>query len=98
MTGSFSELRAKEVIRICDAACVGCAADLLLDAERGCICALCVMPLSGFGAFFGGARIVIPWERVRCIGKDTILVDVSAEDCRCQETVGGYRGRFRRRS
>jgi sporulation protein YlmC with PRC-barrel domain len=38
MTVSFSELRAKEVIRLCDAENIGCVSDLILDGEKGCIC------------------------------------------------------------
>lgn len=99
MSISFSELRAKEVIRLCDAENIGCVSDLLLDCDKGCICALCVTPTSGFGALFSAERAVIPWEKIRCIGRDTVLVDVSPEECcrkSCEE--GREKGKwFRRR-
>ena len=96
MTVSFSELRAKEVIRLCDAENIGCVSDLILDCEKGCICALCVTPSAGFGALFSSERTVIAWDKIRCIGRDTVLVDVAPEECcknRCEE-VRGWRGSF----
>lgn len=94
MSVSFSELRAKEVIRLCDAECIGCVCDLLIDAEGGCVSALCVMPAAGWGAVLSGERTVIPWDRVRCVGRDTVLVDVRTEECRCAEGGRGWRKRF----
>jgi len=95
MTVSFSELRAKEVIRLCDAACIGCICDLLLDTERGCICAVYVMSVRGWGAVFSGERMVIPWEKIRCVGRDTVLADLSDEDCRrCRVDDGRRRHRW----
>lgn len=100
MTVSFSELRAKEVIRICDAECIGCVADLILDGDGGCIRALCVIPSAGLGALFSGERTVIPWEKICCIGRDTVLVSMTAEEC-CADRTESRRGagcRFRRKS
>ena len=100
MTVSFSELRAKEVIRLCDAECIGCVSDILFDCRGGCICALCVTSVSGLGAVFCGERTVIPWEKIRCIGRETILADISAEDCHCSRAGSrqGWKKRFSHRS
>ncbi len=99
MTVSFSQLRAKEVIRLCDAESVGCVSDLLFDGESGGICALCVVPSSGWGAVFSGEHTVIPWDRIRCIGRETVLVDIGAGECRgCSEhSERGWRRFFSRR-
>ena len=94
MTVSFSELRAKEVIRLCDAESIGCVSDLLFDRGNGCICALCVVPSGGFGTLFSHEQVVIGWEKIRCIGRDTILVDICPEDCRCTRGDSG-KGRKR---
>lgn len=96
MTVPFSELRAKDVIRLCDAECIGCVSDLLLDVQTGCISALCVTPVHGWGVLPGGQR-VIRWERVRCVGRDTVLVDVTAEECQCEDGVRGWRKRLSRK-
>ena len=95
MSVSFSELRAKEVIRLCDAECIGCVSDILLDEQSGRICALCVIPPSGWCSVLSGERTVIAWEKIRCIGKDTILADIGAEECRCTRSGGGA-GRWKR--
>lgn len=96
---SFSELRAKEVIRLCDAEDIGCVSDLLFDPANGGICALCVVPSFGWGAVFSSERTVIPWAKIRCIGRDTILVDVRPEDCCCRaDGITGKRKRFFRRN
>ncbi len=85
MHQTFSELRAKEVIRLCDAECIGYVSDLVLDLSCGCTCgritALCVVPAGGVTALFSRTRITVPWEKVRCIGRQTILVDLAPEDC-----------------
>ena len=81
MQQTFSELRAKEVIRLCDAECIGYAADLVLDASCGCIQALCVVPAGGLSALFSRTHIIVPWEKIRCIGRQTILVDLLPEAC-----------------
>ena len=94
---SFTELRAKEVIRLCDAESIGCVSDLLFDGETGRICALCTVPASGWGAVFSGERTVIAWEKIRCIGRDTVLVDISPEDCGCCREDGGRGWRRRGR-
>ncbi len=96
MTVSFTELRAKEVIRLCDAESIGCVSDLLFEKERGCIRALCVVPTRGWSALLSSEHAVIPWEKVRCIGRDTILVDLCPEECACVRDVG--RKRFFHRS
>ena len=100
MTVSFSELRAKEVIRLCDAENIGCVSDLLFDCEKGCICALCAASAAGFGCLFSAERTVIPWEKIRCIGRDTVLVDLSPEECckgQCEDSHG-WRKRFSRKT
>jgi hypothetical protein len=73
---------------------------LILGGEKGCICSLCVTPASGLGCLFSAERTVIAWERIRCIGRDTVLVDVAPEEC-CKNRCGegqGWRKRFSRKS
>ena len=99
MSMTFSQLRAKEVIRLCDAESIGCVSDLMFDPANGCICALCVVPSNGWCTVFSSERTVIPWEKIRCIGRDTVLADVQPEDCGCARGDGGHgRGRLFHRS
>ncbi len=79
----FSELRAREVINICDGCRLGFVADLELDCTGGNVCAL-VVPGKGrlFGLFGRDHDFVISWGCIRRMGCDTILVEVDREKVR----------------
>ncbi len=75
---SFSELKQKDVINICDGRKMGRPIDLILN-ERACVEAI-VVP-SCDGGLIGLIKpnrdgITIPWRNVRQIGDDVILVEV----------------------
>ncbi len=80
---SFSEIRQKDVINISDGRKLGKPIDIILN-DNACAEAL-VVP-GGSGGLLGVFRqdregCVIPWNRVRRIGDDVILVEVD-EPCR----------------
>ena len=78
---SFSEIRQKEVVNVCDGRKLGRPIDLILN-ESNCVEAI-VVPAEGGGIinFFRQDKegCVIPWSRVRRIGDDVILVEVDSE-------------------
>lgn len=78
----FCEMREKEVINICDGKRLGCVVDLLIDRCGGCIEAL-VLPGPGKICGFLGydAEYIIPFECIRKIGPDIILVEICPEKC-----------------
>ena len=78
---SFSELRQKDVINVCDERRLGRPIDLILN-ERACVEAIVVPDNCGFWAFIRPDRegLVIPWSRIRRIGDDVILVEMD-EKC-----------------
>lgn len=78
---SFSDIRQKDVINICDGKKLGKPIDLILN-ENACVEAL-VVP-GGNGGLLGIFKqdregIIIPWNHVRRIGDDVILVEVDSE-------------------
>lgn len=74
---TFSELRRKEIINICDGARLGCVCDLEMDDCTGVITALVVPGPSRFmGLFRGNEELVIPYCKIQKIGDDVILVQV----------------------
>ena len=77
---TFSDLRQKDVINICDGKRLGKPLDLLLN-EHACIEALLVPSQGGFLSLLKGERdgTAISWNRVRRIGDDVILVDLDPE-------------------
>ena len=83
---SFSEIRRKDVVNICDGRKLGKPIDLVLN-DAACAEALVVPGRSGgLLGFFRQDRegCVIPWERVRRVGDDVILVEVDSERCDTQ--------------
>ncbi|MCI5648360.1 MAG: PRC-barrel domain-containing protein [Fusicatenibacter sp.] len=71
------DLRQKEVINICNCKTLGCPIDLEFHPVSGCVTAL-ILPLPGkFCGFFGhDGDFRIPWECIRQIGDDIILVEL----------------------
>ncbi len=71
---TFSELKNKEVINLCDGSLLGCIGDFEINTCTGEITAL-IIPGNGILASLSSKnRTVIPWRDIERIGKDTILV------------------------
>ena len=74
---TYSELRRKEIINVCDGARLGCVCDLELDDCTGVISAIVVPGQTRFfGLFRGSEELVIPYCKIQKIGDDVILVQV----------------------
>lgn len=82
MIVNASELREKDVINTCDGRRLGFICDYLIDTDCGKICAIFVTE-QFFGMFSAKNTIKIPWEKIICIGEDTVLVEVR-ENIRCE--------------
>ena len=76
MHSRFSDLRCKEVINICDGCRLGYVSDLEIDTCTSCVTALIVPgPAKFFGIFGREDDYIIPWEAVKKIGEDIILIE-----------------------
>jgi len=75
--GRTLDFRNKEVINICDARRLGCVCDVDIDFCTGEVRAI-VVPGSAslFACFKSGGDITIPWECIRKIGEEVILVEI----------------------
>ena len=83
MVECLSEIRCKEVINIVDGCRLGYAEDFEVDLCGGRLVSLLVPgPCRFFGIFGPGDDYIIPWNAIKKIGPDIVLVDVRPETCR----------------
>ena len=74
------ELRYKEVINICDGCRLGFVGDVEVLIPEGRVTALIVPgPCRFFGLFGRGEEYYIPWDCIKQIGDDIILVNKPVE-------------------
>lgn len=74
-----SELREKDVINVCSGRRLGYVCDFMIDTDCGRITAVHVSD-HYFGLTAGKNTLCIPWEKICCIGKDTILVQIDERE------------------
>ena len=77
---STCALRDKEVINVCDGMRLGCPTDFEFNSCDGKITSLVIAQPCGFLGLGHKKDIVIPWCKIECIGEDTILVKLSAQE------------------
>ena len=94
MVCTLRELETKDVVNVCSGTKLGRICDLELDTDCGRVLAILVSEnIPGFFWQTHGEALRIPWENVRCVGEDAILVEMQREipDCtrkRCRFLFG----------
>ena len=79
-----TELSCKEVVCIRDGTRLGYVADVEVEVPEGQVCAIVVPGKCRFFGLLGRTEdFVIPWNAIRRVGDDIILVDCAPTDCRC---------------
>lgn len=77
MLFKISELGMRDMVNLVDGAKLGPVKDVHIDLETGRVTA---MVLSGgkrfWGIFSAGKDVVVPWEKIKKIGKDTVLLEL----------------------
>jgi len=75
----ISDLRMRDVVNISDGRRLGFLKDIDIDHNLGRIKALILPGQGKFWSWFGSRTddIVIPWDKIKKIGVDVILVDAS---------------------
>lgn len=82
MSCRFLELQCKEVICVNSGRRLGFIADVKLEIPEGKILAIIVPGPCRFLGLFGRKQdFVIPWNCIRRMGPDIVLVDVRPEEC-----------------
>ena len=71
------DFKHKEVINITDGKRLGFVQDVTANLETGIITSI-IVPGNAklFNIFSSSNDIVIPWEKIKCIGEDIILVEI----------------------
>ena len=73
----YAKLRQKEVVNVLDGARLGYISDLVIDMPTGKVTAIVVPGPTRFSFLFKGERdSVIPWQNIRKIGEDVVLVEI----------------------
>jgi len=72
------DFRHKEVVNINDGKRLGYVQDVCADLETGIITSIIVPGASNklLNIFSQANDIVIPWQNIKCIGDDLILVEI----------------------
>lgn len=71
------DFKHKEVINITDGKRLGFVQDVTADLTSGVITSIIVPGNSKlFNMFSSSNDIVIPWQNIKCIGDDVILVEI----------------------
>lgn len=70
------DFRHKEVINILDGRRLGFVQDVNASLETGVITSIVVPGNNRFFNVFSSNDIVIPWQNIKCIGDDVILVEL----------------------
>ena len=76
----ISDLRLLDVVNVKDGRRLGPIKDLDLDLERGVVKGIIVPGPSRSRGLFGSGKsedYIVPWDRVKKIGVDVILVDAN---------------------
>mgnify|MGYP000660477056 CR=1 FL=1 len=75
----LAELTGKEIVNLADGARLGMVgeSDLVIDAQTGRVLSIILPRRGNFLSFWvERQQLVIPWEAVRRIGKEVIIVDI----------------------
>ena len=79
----FTDLHCKEVICVRDGRRLGFISDARVELPEGKLCAIIVPgPCRFFGLWGRRDDFVIPWNCIKRIGPDIVLVDAIPDECR----------------
>lgn len=91
MSIRFTELQCKEVICVNDGRRLGFITDIKVEIPEGNILAIIVPgPCRFLGLWGRHDDFVIPWNCIRRIGPDIVLVDVKPDECRVPRGKHGW--------
>jgi len=83
MSIKFTELQCKEVICLGNGQRLGFVTDVQIEIPEGNVCSIVVPgPSRLMGVLGRHEDYIIPWNCIRKIGPDIVLVDTKPDECR----------------
>ena len=83
MSMKFTDLQCKEVICVSNGQRLGFVSDVLVEVPEGNICSIVVPCPNRFpGGLARHDDFIIPWNCIKKIGPDIVLVDAKPNECR----------------
>ena len=83
MSMKFTDLQCREVICVSTGQRLGFVSDILVEIPEGQVCAIVVPAPGRIGGMLGRRdEYIIPWNAIRRIGTDIVLVETRPEECR----------------
>ena len=90
MSVKFTDLQCKEVLCISSGQRLGFITDVQIDLPEGSVCAIVVPGPCRFLGIAGRREdYIIPWNCIRKIGPDIVLVETTPGDCRVPRAQKG---------
>ena len=91
MSIKFTDLQCKEVLCIGSGQRLGFITDIRIDIPEGNICAIVVPgPCRFLGIIGRKDDYIIPWNCIKKIGPDIVLVDTKPNECRFPRSGKGF--------
>ena len=85
----LSGMRDKEVINVKDGTKLGNVDDLEIETDGATVSALVIYgKLRFFGLFGREDDIIVPWDKIKVVGEDTVLVEVDEQPNRHRRRSG----------
>ena len=83
MSVKFTDLQCREVICVSTGQRLGFISDIQIQVPEGTVCAVVVpCPAKLFGLSGRREDYIIPWDCIKKIGPDIVLVDARPKECR----------------
>ena len=85
----LSEMRDKEVINVKDGTKLGNVDDLEIETDGATVSSIVIYgKLRFFGLFGREDDVIVPWDKIKVVGEDTVLVDADEQPHRRRKRSG----------
>jgi sporulation protein, YlmC/YmxH family len=71
-----TDLTRRDIINLSDGAKLGAIKDMHIDPSTGAIKAFVLQGPKKYGVLSAGRDVVVPWEKIKKIGVDAVLVEL----------------------